>query len=132
MSTSSTSALAPSKAVSQVPEYMHLSPIMKNTNSWLNKAQLKPLDFDQKSFLEGENNIVKEKDILLKGNEVVQRNMGKYGSIAFIVRRPGWVLCREHGQQLTDLAATTNKNDGLNGFKLFGIIKETGVVRTLV
>ena len=91
MSTSMTSALASSaKAVSTVPEYMQLSSIMKDTNSWLNKAQLIPIDFDQKSFLgNGEQNIVKEKDLLLKGNEVVQRNMGKYGSIAFIVRRPG-------------------------------------------
>ena len=42
------------------------------------------------------------------------------------------MLCREHGQQLTELhnAATTNDDDdGLNGFDLFGIIKETGVVR---
>ena len=90
MSTSMTSALASATAVSQVPEYMQLSSIMKDTNSWLNKAQLIPIDFDQKSFLgDGEQNIVKEKDLLLKGNEVVQRNMGKYGSIAFIVRRPG-------------------------------------------
>ena len=92
MSTSMTSALgASATAVSQkVPEYMQLSSIMKNTNSWLNKAQLIPIDFDQKSFLgDGAQNIVKEKDLLLKGNEVVQRNMGKYGSIAFIVRRPG-------------------------------------------
>jgi hypothetical protein len=52
------------------------------------------------------------------------------------------VLCREHGQQLTNLAATTtgkkdddddDYNDGLNlnGFELFGIVKETGVVRTV-
>jgi hypothetical protein len=75
--------------VSQVPEYMQLSTIMKNTGSWLTKAQLIPIDFEQQSFLEGENNIVKEKDMLLKGDEVVQRHMGKYGSIAFIVRRPG-------------------------------------------
>ena len=49
------------------------------------------------------------------------------------------MLCREHGQQLTELhnaatTATTNDNDdddglNLNGFDLFGIIKETGVVR---
>ena len=47
------------------------------------------------------------------------------------------MLCREHGQQLTELhtAATTTTNDNdddglnLNGFDLFGIIKETGVVR---
>ena len=42
------------------------------------------------------------------------------------------MLCREHGQQLTELhAATKNDDDGLNGFELFGIIKETGVVRTV-
>lgn len=35
------------------------------------------------------------------------------------------MLCREHGQQLTELAAS-NKIDGFN---LFGVIKETGVVR---
>ena len=47
------------------------------------------------------------------------------------------MLCREHGQQLTELhnaaTTTTNENDddglNLNGFELFGIIKETGVVR---
>jgi hypothetical protein len=32
-------------------------------------------------------------------------------------------LCREHGQQLMELAAEEN----LNGFGLFGLIKETGV-----
>lgn len=36
-------------------------------------------------------------------------------------------MCREHGQQLTELAAS-NKIDGFN---LFGVIKETGVVRFL-
>jgi len=51
-------------------------------------------------------------------------------------------LCREHGQQLTDLKTRTKKtsaaetknnnnnnnaNDYLDGFELFGIVKETGV-----
>jgi hypothetical protein len=33
-------------------------------------------------------------------------------------------LCREHGQQLTELAA---ENDSFKGFDLFGVVKETGV-----
>lgn len=37
------------------------------------------------------------------------------------------MLCREHGKQLKELAADTDKNL-LDGFELFGIIKETGVV----
>lgn len=83
--------------------------------------------------------------MILRGDEVVQRHTGTYGSIVFIVRRPGWVLCREHGQQLTDLktkkkmkskfaaetATKTNDdtttNNYLDGFELFGIVKETGV-----
>jgi len=32
-------------------------------------------------------------------------------------------LCREHGQQLSELAA----NKSLDGFELFGVVKETGV-----
>jgi hypothetical protein len=44
------------------------------------------------------------------------------------------VLCREHGQQLMQLAAendekTSSSSSSLKGFELFGVIKETGVVR---
>jgi len=35
------------------------------------------------------------------------------------------VLCREQGQQLTDLV--TDKTRPLDGFELFGLVKETGV-----
>jgi hypothetical protein len=35
-------------------------------------------------------------------------------------------LCREHGQQLAKLAAD---GSSFEGFELFGIVKETGVVR---
>ena len=45
------------------------------------------------------------------------------------------MLCREHGQQLTSVATTTTKDttepEGFEGFELFGIVKETGVVRTV-
>jgi hypothetical protein len=34
-------------------------------------------------------------------------------------------LCREHGQQLSDLAA--QKHEPLKGFGIFGVVKETGV-----
>jgi hypothetical protein len=36
-------------------------------------------------------------------------------------------LCREEGRALSKLAANTNKNNDLDGFKLFGVVKETGV-----
>jgi len=35
-------------------------------------------------------------------------------------------LCREHGQQLTEIAASS---DAMKGFGIFGVVKETGVVR---
>jgi len=76
-------------AMAVVPERMYLSDTMKNTKEWLTKAQLIPLDFTKPSFIDGEDSIVTEENIMLKGNEVVERNSGKYGSIAFVVRRPG-------------------------------------------
>jgi len=33
-------------------------------------------------------------------------------------------LCREHGQQLTEIAASS---DAMKGFGIFGVVKETGV-----
>jgi len=61
-------------------------------------------------------------------SELISQHSGRYGSIALVVRRPGWALCREHGLQLTRLAANENENKALfDGFNLFGVIKETGV-----
>jgi len=112
---------------------MKVSDRMKDIDGWLTKSKLIPIDFQPKIG----DLIIEEKDMMLRGNEVVKRHTGKHGSIAFIVRRPGWVLCREHGQQLTNLknkksAAETNNNNNndnkfLDGFELFGIVKETGV-----
>jgi hypothetical protein len=45
-------------------------------------------------------------------------------TVVFVVRRPGCVLCREHGQQLSELAA---KEWNESTVSLIGIIKETGV-----
>jgi hypothetical protein len=37
-------------------------------------------------------------------------------------------LCREHGQQLAELAAASKGINELEGFELFGVVKESGVV----
>jgi AhpC/TSA antioxidant enzyme len=44
-------------------------------------------------------------------------------SVCFVIRRPGCVLCREHGLQLVQMY--TDKAD--TPFHLWGIVKETGV-----
>lgn len=60
-------------------------------------------------------------------DKVIKSHTGKYGSVCFVVRRPGWVLCREQGQQLTDLATDVTGTRPMDGFELFGLVKETGV-----
>jgi hypothetical protein len=55
----------------------------------------------------------------------VARSFGsihKNPSICFVVRRPGCVLCREHGQQLQKEFASSDAV-----LNLWGIVKETGV-----
>jgi hypothetical protein len=61
----------------------------------------------------------------LTSQAMIERHTGEFGSICFVVRRPGWVLCREQGLTLLALAAHDTKP--LDGFGLFGVIKETGV-----
>ena len=121
----STSSQAMSTAVA-VPKRMHLSSGMKNSKDWLQTANLIPIDFAPSIG----DLVTEKKGEAIDGSEAVKANSGKSGSIAFVVRRPGWVLCREHGQQLTELAASAEKEKSLDGFELFGVIKETGVVRT--
>jgi len=84
-----------------VPERMHVSERMKDVDGWLNKSILIPLDFQQQQPPttkivgddDDDNNnlipVVTERNMMLRGDEVVQRHMGTYGSIAFVVRRPG-------------------------------------------
>lgn len=55
--------------------------------------------------------------------DVAIGHSGSVGSIAFVVRRPGCSLCREHGLQLSELA-TRHFDDK---FGLWGIVKETNV-----
>jgi AhpC/TSA antioxidant enzyme len=59
----------------------------------------------------------------ISSHDVIQRHTGDFGSIGFVVRRPGCVLCREHGLTLSTLAADETKP--FAGFGLFGVIKET-------
>ena len=47
------------------------------------------------------------------------------GSICYVVRRVGWPFCREEGLALAELSA--NEHKPLEGFGLWGVIKETGV-----
>jgi len=116
----STSSQAMSTAVA-VPKRMHLSSGMKNSKDWLQTANLIPIDFAPSIG----DLVTEKKGEAIDGSEAVKANSGKSGSIAFVVRRPGWVLCREHGQQLTELAASAENE--LDGFELFGVVKETGV-----
>jgi len=46
------------------------------------------------------------------------------GAVCFVVRRPGWVLCREEGIALHELAAQSKE---FEGFPVFGITKEINV-----
>jgi len=96
-----------------MPESMKLTKVMKDFQ-W-NEVPLAPIDFNVGVQLMGEQN----------AQDVIKKHTGTHGSIAFVVRRPGWVYCREHGQQLKHLAAKAEKP--LDGFDLFGIVKETDV-----
>jgi hypothetical protein len=93
------------------------------------KMQLTPamtaLDFTTVSLIPIDFTVGVQAMKAITAAEAVQRNSGSAGSIIFAVRRPGCVLCREHGQQLLHLSARDDQP--LDGFNLFGVIKESGV-----
>lgn len=95
---------------------MILSSIMKATE--VGQASLTSiiLDTDAKTVTTGATQT---------GSAILNEHSGKHGSVCFVVRRPGWVLCREQGKQIMDLAAQEDKP--LDGFGIFGTIKETAV-----
>lgn len=103
-------------SMASVPKRMLLSSIMKATE--VGKASLTNiiLDTDAKTVTTGATQT---------GSDILHQHGGKHGSVCFVVRRPGWVLCREQGKQLMDLAAQEDKP--LDGFGIFGTIKETAV-----
>lgn len=70
--------LATTTTALSVPERMILSKSLSKAN--LQDTPLIPLSFD--------NNIVSEKERQTSA-EVIQENSGKFGSICFVVRRPG-------------------------------------------
>jgi len=67
-------------SASAVPERMMLSSSMMSDD--LSKASLIPLDIDAKS------ESVDEQPALVS-SDVLKKHSGKYGSICFVVRRPG-------------------------------------------
>jgi len=67
---------------SAVPKNMRMSPDASSMD--INAAKLFPLDITGK---EGQESVV-AKDVTTAG-EVISKHTGKYGSIAFVVRRPG-------------------------------------------
>lgn len=67
---------------------------------------------------------VQEVDVL-RGREVVKQNLGSAGSICFVVRRPGCYFCRVQALALAVFAAMHPQI--IDGFQIFGVVKETGV-----
>ena len=70
-------ASAATVAAMKLPERMILTPAMKNAP--LTSASVLPLDFGVG---------VKELEAI-QGEEMIGRNTGRLGSVAFVVRRPG-------------------------------------------
>eukprot|EP00978_Attheya_sp_CCMP212_P025244 scaffold80865_cov55-Attheya_sp.AAC.7 len=95
-----------------VPERMMLSKSMQESN--LSDAKMVKLKT---------TNLVEELNEL-SSSAMISENTGKFGSVCFVVRRPG-SLCREEGLALEKLAA--QENTPFDGFGLFGVVKETGV-----
>lgn len=62
---------------------------------------------------------------ILRGADMVANNMGEYGAVCLVVRRPGCMFCREQAFTLSVLAAM--RKDLFEGVGFFAIVKETGV-----
>jgi hypothetical protein len=101
-----------------VPNHMLLNKTLRDNAKAIREFPLIPLDchFD----MVNEKPSVPFKSAL---KEETRLGNGKKAdvSVVFLVRRPGCVACREHGQQLTELA----KEDDSVAF--WAIVKETGV-----
>lgn len=121
---------AATMAAAYVPPHMELPA------SWtdVSTGTLIPLEFKSETWhpaasaLEGDDDsstaTVLESTCMTAEN-VIRQHSGKNGCIVFAVRRPGWALCREEGKAIADLAAREDKS--LDGFGIFGIVKEVGV-----
>eukprot|EP00978_Attheya_sp_CCMP212_P025245 scaffold80865_cov55-Attheya_sp.AAC.8 len=98
-------------ACTMVPERMMLSKSMQESN--LSDAKMVKLKTA---------NMVEELNEL-SSSAMISEHTGKFGSVCFVVRRPG--LCREEGLALEKVAA--QEDTPFDGFGLFGVVKETGV-----
>jgi len=112
-----------------IPARMILSAKMEAAQSLLSKALLTTLDFNNDDGTVTPSSSSPHPQHL--SQIIPEQHTGSLGSICFVVRRPGWVLCREHGRQLTDLAKSINDGDTnadlMKGFDMFGVVKEIGV-----
>ena len=60
---------------------------------------------------------------VISGREVLATNPGPLGTLLFVVRRPGWQLCRGDARILQE-----KKDAGeFEGFRLCSVVKEAGV-----
>ena len=99
----------------KVPQSMLMSETLRKNAKGLRGIPLIPLNC---TF-----GVVKEKDpvpfkIAVRSEAKIKRTDV---SVVFVVRRPGCVSCREHGQQLTELAVEDPS------IALWAIVKETGI-----
>jgi hypothetical protein len=118
-----------------VPQRMILSKSLQASLPALYDTPLIPLLFSSSSSSESTTGIagqllVQEDTTTSASSETlssVARSFGttKNPSICFVVRRPGCVLCREHGQQLHREFASSDAS--FSTVVLWGIVKETGV-----
>jgi AhpC/TSA antioxidant enzyme len=95
-----------------IPEKLQLSKTLESFE--LKDAEMIPLSMKDNTVTEVES---------IRANEMIQRHIGASGAIAYVIRRPGCVFCREEGVELMKLA----ENPVLEGFNFLGIVKETGV-----
>jgi len=110
-------------AAAYVPPHMELPAGWTDVAS----ATLIPLEFRSKTAaaLEGADSPIVSESLCMSAADVISKHSGEYGCIAFAIRRPGSHLCREEGKAVADLAAREDKP--LEGFGLFGVVKEVGV-----
>jgi hypothetical protein len=87
----------------------------------LDHTKLTPLKFEY-SQVEQQHKVIEDTSSTISLRQVAQSQSNEHGSLCFVVRRPGCVLCREHAQQLVQAHHTM-----LGNLPLWAIVKETGV-----
>ena len=81
------SARALSTAAGAVPERMELSNSLRSSLPGLYSASLRPVAFGKDAV--SEESLVKEADEAMLLKDAAVQQAGAYGSVAFVVRRPG-------------------------------------------